>query len=181
MSQPPNGTIRAPDARWRAWSGVFRSSAAIVSDIGKRCGAIRVYFVGKARSTAPVSRDGAQRHRGVDLQAFQCRGELRRGHGAGARQFVCLENRAAAIDEKQVVVAQAGEVVKVVRRQHNRGTTIPLGLERAGQPARRIRIERLPGFVEQDEIEMRTRKYGPQTEELACSARRGTGSVAARA
>src|SRR5881628_1596225 len=42
ISQPPNGTIRAFDAQWRAWSGVFLG--AIVSVIGERRGAIRVYF-----------------------------------------------------------------------------------------------------------------------------------------
>ena len=34
MSQPPNGTIFAPEARWRALSGVFFRGAAVAVPLG---------------------------------------------------------------------------------------------------------------------------------------------------
>src|SRR5689334_22806965 len=36
MSQPPNGTIFAPEARWRALSGVFLRGASVACSIARR-------------------------------------------------------------------------------------------------------------------------------------------------
>ena len=38
MSQPPNGTILAPKARWRAWSGVFFRGPAAACSMGSVAG-----------------------------------------------------------------------------------------------------------------------------------------------
>ena len=53
--------------------------------------------------------------------------------------------------QEEIRVAEPGEIVKTMTREHECGAAIPLGFERGREPERGIRIERLPGLVEHNQ------------------------------
>src|SRR6185503_19809276 len=166
ISHPLNATIRALDALWREWSGVFLRAEVIVSVIGSRCGAIRVYCEIRSRE---MLRSDAQRRRCVRQQTIQHAANHRRRHRACRRKLVRLEERAAPVDQEHVEVADTGKIVRILRRNHDRGAAIALRFDGARQPMCAVDIEPLPRFVEHDQREVSARQHGSEPEQLPCA------------
>src|SRR5579862_175277 len=100
MSQPPKGTIRAPELRWRALSGVLRRGAAVACSIGEVLCELKqpTVLCGFA-----VVKDGPHAQGGAKPRAFlplpdqphvEIRVRAACGHGDHARQERVADVRA---------------------------------------------------------------------------------------
>jgi len=115
--------------------------------------------------TCPVAAHSVPRC-SVVTKSIERLGQHRRGDRPDSRDFVSLQQLRIVRHQKEILVTEARQVVEAVRRDHHRGATVALRLERGAQPSRTLGIQRLPRFVQHDQLQRMPAEHRSQAKQL---------------